>query len=32
MEDGMETLRESGVQLILKGITTVEEVLTYTIE
>jgi type IV pilus assembly protein PilB len=32
MAEGMETLRQSGIKLILQGITTVEEVLTYTME
>jgi type II secretory ATPase GspE/PulE/Tfp pilus assembly ATPase PilB-like protein len=32
MQEGMETLRQSGIKLIMQGITTVEEVLTYTME
>jgi type IV pilus assembly protein PilB len=32
MEEGMETLRQSGIKLIMQGVTTVEEVLTYTME
>lgn len=32
MNEGMKTLRQCGVQLILQGITTAEEVLTYTMD
>ncbi|MDX9980603.1 MAG: ATPase, T2SS/T4P/T4SS family [Lentisphaeria bacterium] len=32
MDEGMETLRQSGIRLIRQGVTTVEEVLTYTMD